>query len=201
MSRSNTLLTCNYWIFDLDGTLTHSAHDFDHIREELGLPEAMPILEALKALPDQQAAPLWQKLNELELFYARKASVMPGVIPVLEKLHARGAQLAILTRNTMPVVTQILQGCGIHHFFPREHVLDRDSCAPKPSAEGILHLLERWAVPPEEAVMVGDYLFDLQAGKRAGVTTVHIDPLGVFAWPEMSDICVCGFEEILERID
>ena len=26
-----------YWIFDLDGTLTVSAHDFEHMRRELGL--------------------------------------------------------------------------------------------------------------------------------------------------------------------
>ncbi len=196
MSALYALKSCKHWIFDLDGTLTISAHDFNHIRKQLGLPESVPILEALKAMPVDQAEPLWRMLNELELYYADKALLMHGVIPVLEKLHARGAQLAILTRNTMPVVKHTLQACGIDHFFPLDHLLDRDSCEPKPSPEGILHLLKLWDIQAEHAVMVGDYLFDLQAGKRAGVTTVHIDLQGVFAWREISDVCIRGFAEI-----
>jgi HAD superfamily hydrolase (TIGR01509 family) len=196
MPSRHFLSSCNHWIFDMDGTLTISQHDFEYIRKELGLPKAIPILEALNAMSAQEAEPLWQKLNELELFYAAKAKVMHGVIPLLEKLQARGAQLAILTRNTMPVVKLTLQACGIDHFFPQRYLLDRDSCQPKPSPEGIQHLLQLWDARPRDVVMVGDYLFDLQAGKGAGVTTIHIDPQGVFAWPEMSDICIREFAEI-----
>lgn len=196
MSFPKTLATCNYWIFDLDGTLTNSAHDFEHIRQELGLPKTIPILEALKAMPELQAEPLWKKLNEMELYYASKASVRQGAISLLEKLYARGAQLAILTRNTLPVVNQTLETCGLNHFFSIENILDRDAVKPKPSPEGILHLLQIWGVRPEDAVMVGDYLFDLQAGQGAGVTTVLIDPKGVFRWPELSDICIQELMEI-----
>lgn len=185
----------------MDGTLTTSAHDFDHMRQTLGLPQEVPILEALKALPGHQAAPLWEKLNEMEIHYAAKSSIKHGVQSILEKLQVRRAQLAILTRNTLPVVIQTLQACGIDHFFPHEHLLDRDACQPKPSPEGIHHLLELWGARPEETVMVGDYLFDLQAGKGAGVRTIHIDPQGNFAWPELSDICIREFSEIENLID
>ena len=47
MSAQLTRRPC--WIFDLDGTLTVAAHDFDAIRAELGLPQGRPILEALLA--------------------------------------------------------------------------------------------------------------------------------------------------------
>ncbi len=200
MSKRHSLLSCNHWIFDMDGTLTISQHDFAYIRKKLGLPQAVPILEALNAMPLQQAEPLWEMLNDLELYYAGNATIMHGVRPVLERLYARGAQLAILTRNTMPVVKLTLQACGIDHFFPQHHLLDRDSCKPKPSPEGVHHLLQLWGAEPEDAVMVGDYLYDLQAGKGAGVTTIHIDPEGMFAWPEMSDICIREFAEIEDYI-
>ena len=49
-----------HWIFDLDGTLTVSAHDFEHMRRELGLEPQAPILEALQAMPESEAAPLWE---------------------------------------------------------------------------------------------------------------------------------------------
>jgi phosphoglycolate phosphatase-like HAD superfamily hydrolase len=75
-------------------------------------------------MPESEAAPLWESLNELEFYYAGKASVMRGASELLQKLHDGGRQLAILTRNTMPVVKHTLQACKIDHFFPLDHILD-----------------------------------------------------------------------------
>ena len=186
----------NFWIFDMDGTLTISAHDFEYIRRQLGIEANAPILEALNAMPEDQAAPLWESLNQMEEHFAEKSSLMPGAVELLQRLRARGAQLAILTRNTMPVVEKTLFACGIDQFFPRQHILDRDSCVPKPSPDGIRHLLDYWQADTDDTVMVGDYLFDLQAGKGAGVTTIHLDAQGEFAWPEFTDIGIREFAEI-----
>ncbi len=180
----------------MDGTLTIGAHDFEYIRRKLGLEPKVPILEALNAMPVEQAKPLWRSLNEMEEYIAEKSSPMYGATALLQKLHSRGAQLAILTRNTMPVVEKTLQACEIQHFFPPEQILDRDSCTPKPSPDGIHRLLNHWQADAADTVMVGDYLFDLQAGKSAGVTTIHIDRKGEFIWPEVADICIREFSEI-----
>jgi HAD superfamily hydrolase (TIGR01549 family) len=186
----------NHWIFDLDGTLTISAHDFTYIRDKLGLEANAPILEALNAMPEEEAAPLWESLNEMEEYFATQSSLMHGAIELLQRLQARGVQLAILTRNTMPVVEKTLLACGIDHFFPRQQILDRDSCPPKPSPDGIRRLLDYWQADADDTVMVGDYLYDLQAGKGAGVITIHLDPQGIFAWPDVADICIREFAEI-----
>ena len=196
MLKHHQLHKRNHWIFDMDGTLTVGAHDFEYIRRKLGLEPRVPILEALNAMPMEQAKPLWQSLNEMEEFFAEKSSLMHGASALLQKLHSRGAQLAILTRNTMPVVEKTLQACGIKHFFPPEQILDRDSCTPKPSPDGIHQLLDHWQAHADDTVMVGDYLFDLQAGKTAGVTTIHLNQQGEFAWPEVADICIREFSEI-----
>ena len=200
MLAPNLLKHRNHWIFDLDGTLTVSAHDFEHIRRELGLAPEAPILEALHALPEAEAAPLWELLNELEFYYAGKASVMQGAAELLQKLHDDGRQLAILTRNTMPVVKQTLQACRLEHFFPLEHILDRDSCIPKPSPDGVKHLLEFWQADADDSVMVGDYLYDLEAGKGAGVVTIHVDTRGDVDWSEYTDIRVEGLGEIIDYL-
>ena len=52
VTESDFLQRRRHWIFDMDGTLTVSAHDFEHMRRELGLPPDVPILEALHALPE-----------------------------------------------------------------------------------------------------------------------------------------------------
>jgi HAD superfamily hydrolase (TIGR01509 family) len=200
MLAPNLLKHRGHWIFDLDGTLTVSAHDFEHMRRELGLAPQTPILEALQAMPESEAAPLWKSLNELEFYYAGKASVMQGANELLQKLHVSGRQLAILTRNTMPVVKHTLQACKIDHFFPLDHILDRDSCIPKPSPDGVNRLLQFWQADADDTVMVGDYLYDLEAGKGAGVATIHVDTRGDVDWSEFTDIRVEGLGEIIEYL-
>jgi len=200
MHQPNLLEHRGHWIFDLDGTLTVSAHDFEHMRQELGLEPQVPILEALHAMPDDEAAPLWEALNELEFYYAGKASIMQGANELLQKLHNKGRQLAILTRNTMPVVKHTLEACSIDQFFPLDHILDRDSCIPKPSPDGIQRLLKFWQADADDTVMVGDFLYDLEAGKGAGVATIHLDTRGDVDWSEFTDIRVEGLGEIIEYI-
>ena len=200
MLAPNLLKHRGHWIFDLDGTLTVSAHDFEHMRNELGLEPQVPILEALQAMPEDKAAPLWEALNELEFYYAGKASIMQGANELLQKLHDNGRQLAILTRNTMPVVKHTLEACSIDQFFPLDHILDRDSCIPKPSPDGIQRLLKFWQADADDTVMVGDFLYDLEAGKGAGVATVHLDTRGDVDWSEFTDIRVEGLGEIIEYI-
>ena len=184
----------------MDGTLTVSAHDFDHIRGELGLPPQAPILEALQAMPAETAAPLWKLLDELEFYYAGKASIMQGAVELLEQLQREQKKLAILTRNTMPVVAQTLKACGLEHFFSDEHILDRDSCSPKPSPDGIHYLLKLWRADANDTVMVGDYLYDLEAGRGAGVATIHLDTRGDVDWSEFTDLRVLQLDEVTEYL-
>jgi len=47
--------------------------------------------------------------------------------------------------------------------------------------------------------MVGDYLFDLQAGHSAGTTTVHLDVNGEFAWPDITDVAIQSLTELLDN--
>ena len=89
----------------MDGTLTRAVHDFAAIRAELGLPADEPILEALAAMPDRQAAPLWRRLDEMEFELARQATPMHGVADFLRVVgqsrtgRARKDQAAGLSRS------------------------------------------------------------------------------------------------------
>ena len=182
----------------MDGTLTVAAHDFDSIREDLGLPAGTPILEALSAMPANEAGPLWDILDEHEHRAAEVAKPMPGSAELLATLSRRSARLGIITRNMMPVAHKTLAACGLETYFERPAILDRDSSIPKPAPDGVLHLLEQWQAAPDDAVMVGDYLFDLQAGRAAGVATIHVDTTGTFPWPELADICVTSLHELTQ---
>lgn len=196
-----SLAARRHWIFDLDGTLTVAAHDFAAIRRELGIEAGRPILEALAALPADESAPLYARLDAIELEIAARARPQAGAGALLEALSARGARLGILTRNSFRNVEETLRVCGLGAFFEPACIVGREAAPPKPNADGIHRLLAHWRAAPGETVMVGDYLYDLQAGRAAGTATVHVDPSGQFAFAEHADVCVRSFDELAALLE
>ena len=62
--------------------------------------------------------------------------------------------------------------------FARRFDLPFVPCAMKPLPWGVLHAVEKLAVPPCEVAMVGDQLFaDVLAGRLAGIRTILVDPI------------------------
>jgi HAD superfamily hydrolase (TIGR01509 family) len=189
-----------HWIFDLDGTLTESVHDFPAIARALGLPDTQPILESLVMLPEPQAVPIHRRLDEIELAIARRARPAPGAAALLGLLRRRGGRLGIVTRNTRITARATLAVSELDQHFLEEDIIGRQEATPKPDPGGIERLLESWGAPPEDAVMVGDYLFDLQAGRAAGVTTVYVDPTGGFPWRDHADTHVTSLVELAQQV-
>jgi HAD superfamily hydrolase (TIGR01509 family) len=192
------ILASKHWIFDMDGTLTIGVHDFAMMRSELGLAPDAAILETVQAMPPEQAAPLWKKINVMEYHFASLAKPMPGAFELLEHLQLKGVNLGILTRNVMPATLQTLKACNLEQFFSPSDILDRASCEPKPHPAGIHLLLDQWGAKTSESVMVGDYVFDLEAGRAADVATVHVNTLSQHPWPHMTD---WGIDHLHQLID
>lgn len=180
----------------MDGTLTVAIHDFDAIRDALGLPQGRPILEQLAELPEEQAGPLRERLDEIERDLAGRTQAQAGARELLAALRNGGARMGILTRNSHVNALATLSNCGLVEFFDPAFVLGRESCEVKPSADGIRMLLAAWDASPDDAVMVGDYLFDLIAGREAGTATVYVDPNGKFEYRARADVCVGDLEEL-----
>jgi HAD superfamily hydrolase (TIGR01509 family) len=188
------------WIFDMDGTLTIEAHDFAAICQELGIPGNKNILEGIAEMPEAEAAQCRKKLEQIELDIAQHSQAQPGAVELLSQLQQQNKRIAILTRNSKTVADRTLAACGLDVFFDSNVILSRDCCTPKPSPDGIHHLLKNWNSTPQQAVMVGDYVFDLLSGRNAGTATVHLDVNGVFAWPEHADLCVTHLDELAATI-
>lgn len=193
----HALLSRKHWVFDMDGTLTIAQHDFDAIREELGLPEGLPILESLELMPEEESAPLHQQLNEIELEIAGHSKAAKGAEALLEKLLSNGANIGILTRNNAVNIDVTLKAAGLDTYFKAPYLLSRDCITPKPAPSGIQHLLHVWKGNPDHAVMVGDHLHDLLAGRAAGVKTVYVDPSEGYQFKADADVCVSQLTELL----
>ncbi|HXX46913.1 MAG TPA: HAD-IA family hydrolase [Myxococcota bacterium] len=189
-----------FWIFDMDGTLTVAVHDFEAIRTELGLEPSKPILEQIAELPRERALRVSARLDAIELALAARARAAAGAHALLERLSERGARLGILTRNSFANACETLRACELAHFFEPTCVLGREAAAPKPDPQGIRRLLAHWSAEPREAVMVGDYRYDLLAGRAAGALTVYVDPEGAFPFAELADVAVDSLSALAERL-
>lgn len=175
-----------HWVFDMDGTLTIAVHDFAAIRRELAIPPEDDILHHLAALPAEEARAKHAWLLEHERELALNARPAAGAVELVRHLHERGVRLGILTRNARELALLTLQAIGVDDCFAPADILGRDEAPPKPHPGGLLHLAERWAVTPDEMVMVGDYRFDLDCGRAAGSATVLVN-LPENPWPELTD--------------
>jgi HAD superfamily hydrolase (TIGR01509 family) len=192
------ILARNHWVFDMDGTLTLPVHDFAAIRAALGVPDGADILGFLAGLPADRAQLLHDRLQEIEEELATKTAAAPGVVTLVERLHRRGARLGILTRNTRENALRTLEAIGVRRFFRPAWIIGRADASPKPDPDGVRKLAALWGADTCEMVMVGDYLYDLQTGRAAGAATIHVDRAGTFRWPELTDLGVGTFDELLE---
>ncbi len=152
-------------IFDLDGTLTVPVLDFDAIRKETGLEG--PILEELPKLDEKARRRTLDVLARHEKKAALESQLNPGARNVLQRLRQRSIRTAILTRNSRASLDTVVSLHGIEVDARRS----RDDGTCKPSPEPVLDLCDRLGVLPEETLVVGDTLFDLQAARRAGATS------------------------------
>lgn len=185
-----------YWVFDLDGTLTKPIFDFKRIKEQLGLPTDQGILEVLPKLESARAAQITKQLDHMEGELAERAQLAPGAFQLLTKLAEQGASLGILTRNKKSHTLKTLEVTKLKPFFRDEDIFGRKEASHKPSPDGLLQILKNWQAPAHQALMVGDYLFDLQAGRNAGMKTLYVDPSGTFPFCEYADFSIKTFKEI-----
>ncbi|WP_022964056.1 HAD family hydrolase [Halopseudomonas pelagia] len=186
------------WVFDLDGTLTLAQHDFAAIRRELGIPAGDDILCFIASRPLSEREQLSSQLDAIEMRLAAEVRAAPGAAELIRHLHESGRHIGILTRNLQQVARSSLELLGVLDCFAPEHILGRDQALPKPDPDGIHQLLGRWSVARTQAVMVGDFRFDLEAGRAAGCHTclVHADN----QWPELADWHVTDCRDLMVQL-
>lgn len=188
-------------IFDLDGTLVESCLDFEAMRVEMELPPGVAILEALDEMPATRRARCVEILDRHERQGVERAHLMPGADVLCAALRQRGIRQAVLTRNSRPCTLATLSRFGLE-FDP---VVTREDAPPKPDPTAILEICHRWKLPAQQVVMLGDYVFDLEAGRAAGCRTVLFSrgrkDEQRQAWRRLYDFDLADFEQAAQLLE
>lgn len=178
-------------IFDMDGTLTVPAIDFISVRRELGILEGdlVPIIDAW---PEERRNWAWQLIEKYEDDVRSKTKLQPGVHDALVKFQRAGIKLGILTRNSRLGVDALLNILDIEF----DAILTRDHTHIKPAPEPVWEITKSWNITAEEALVIGDYIHDIECGNTAGASTCFFANPGMTSYADLADFSVTSFTEL-----
>lgn len=156
------------------------AFPWEYYTTSLGMPVADALAMYLRDLP--------LTLTMAELAAARNERVqaltetdlrpMPGLVPLLVALRARGDLLAVATSGTRSHISASLARFDLTDFFDAVVCID-DVARGKPHPDLILEVLRRTKTTPRDAIMLEDAPRGVEAAHRAGVFCIAVPTHGV----------------------
>ncbi|MCA1813005.1 MAG: HAD family hydrolase [Halobacteriales archaeon] len=182
-----------FLLFDLDGTLIKPGTDFAAMREEVrilflaaGVPRDFPFRHILGGIDDavdwlgahgraeegrELRGKAYSFIEQREREGLARAVDIPGVVEALERWRSAGYQLGIYTRTHPDVLRDSVAKFRLGRF---EVLLSRADCAPKPDPAQVHLALQRAGVAAEQALAIGDHVFDIQSARAARVRAVGV---------------------------
>jgi pyrophosphatase PpaX len=175
-------------LFDLDGTLVDSGWmilaSFQHATRAV-LDREIPdevllagvgsagLVEQMRTFDEQRADELVDVYRSHYAPLHDELEAFPGVVELLETLHAEGRKTGIVTAKRRDIVDLAFAKVPIAPYI--DVVVGSDEAARgKPHPDPILLALARLGAEPRQAAFVGDAPFDIAAGNAAGVFTIAV---------------------------
>ncbi len=175
------------FIFDIDGTLTSTNQlifdSFNHINNKyfgkILSPEEVIALfgpteeEIIVELFGDNAE---KAIADYFVYYKENhniASLHDGIENLLDHIIENGGRIAAFTGKGRRSAEITLKELGV--FEKVELLVSGDDVTQKkPSGEGILTILKKLGIKPEEAIMIGDSSADIKAAREAGVAVASV---------------------------
>ena len=179
-------------ILDFDGTLGDTAaviiRTMQSTIKELGLPSrtdkecadmiGLRLIEIPKVLfPESGEISELYASTYRRLFHEFNTDgaveLYPNVMETLMELKKRGKILTIASSRSHASLAEYIETLGLSDVI--SYVLGaNDVKEGKPNPEAIFKTLERFNFNADEAIMIGDTVFDIKMGKNAGVMTCGV---------------------------
>jgi phosphoglycolate phosphatase len=205
-------------IFDLDGTLINSIEDITNALNYAFGPYGVNDLNSTEVTAMVGEGPLKliqyvlterNLLVDKELLVTRfldyyashptdKTVLYPGTREMFEAL--KGLKMAIVTNKTEELSHKILKKFELDKYF--DMVVAVDTIAErKPSPGPVIYVLSVLNVAPEDAIIVGDSMIDVQTGKASFVRTVAVTHgYGRDGFQDEADFIIGSMSELIDIV-
>ncbi|MBA4503061.1 HAD family hydrolase [Marinobacterium marinum] len=179
-------------IFDLDGTLVSSSLDFAAIKREIGCPPGVDVLTFLSSLPTEQQDEALAVIHHHEQQDALHSDWMPGARAFVDTCLERQIPMAIVTRNSCHTSRLKIE----RNAIPIDRVMTRENSAPKPDPAALLEIANDFALPTHKVLMVGDYRYDLEAGRNANMQSCLVNYTTLPDYSHLADYAFPDFQAL-----
>lgn len=100
-------------------------------------------------------------------------TLFPNVAKTLQELHTNGYILTVASSKGKTALLELLDALEIARYI--KHIYgEQDVANKKPAPDMALHILEQTETAPNDAIVVGDTVFDIQMGASAGCHTCAV---------------------------
>jgi pyrophosphatase PpaX len=175
-------------LFDLDGTLIDSISniiacwqhtmrqclDQEVTREDILPNVGRTLMDAFEEIaPGRSDELLAVYRAHQQIIHDETVLPVPGTEDTIQAIKRAGLLLGVVTSKGIPAAVR-----GLDLFDLQPHldllVTHEDTSLHKPNPDPLIFACERLGIAPAEAIYVGDALWDIQAGKAAGVRTAAV---------------------------
>jgi HAD superfamily hydrolase (TIGR01509 family) len=153
---------------------------WDYYVTSLGMPVADAQEMYLRDIPDLLTMEelLAERAELMEIVAHTELRPMPGLLPLLAALRARGDLLAVATSGTRSHIERSLGRFELTGYFDAVVCID-DVTRGKPHPDLILEALRRTDTPASNAIMLEDAPRGVEAAHRAGVFCIAVPTHGI----------------------
>ncbi|MBR9828881.1 MAG: HAD-IA family hydrolase [Oceanospirillales bacterium] len=183
-------------IFDLDGTLVSSDLDFAAIKREINCPPEADVLTFLETLPVEQQHEAMAIVHRHELQDAQHCEWISGARAFVDSCLEHNIPMAIVTRNSCQSSKLKIE----RNAIPIEVVITRETSKPKPDPTALLDIARDFALPTHEVLMVGDYRYDLEAGRNANMKSCLVNYTMLPDYSHLADYAFPNFQALHEAM-
>ena len=179
----------------------------------LGLPEAIAVL--YPHVSDARVVEAFRRAyaNHYLSLEAEPSALYPGVAQALQQFRDQGYLLAVATGKGRRGLDRVLESQGWTDFFDVTRCADETASKPDPLM--IREILAHCGARPDQALMIGDSVFDLEMARRAGVDSVAVSygaqsieilqacspSMTINRFSELSDwLCFAGTAEVVAYV-
>ena len=191
-----TLQNIRGFIFDLDGTLVTSSLDFSVIKSEIGCPDNDDVLTYIEALNPKKRDWAMDIVHCHEREDAETCDWIAGAEGFIEACKQRSIPMAILTRNSAFSSHIKIE----RNQIPIDYLVTRECSKPKPDPSALLDIAKEFDLPPCDVMMVGDYRYDLEAGRNARMPSCLINYEQLPDYAHLADYVFPDFSAFYEAV-
>ena len=182
-------MSINTVIFDFDGTLadtngmvisswqyTYDMLGVERPSEEVifgtfGEPLPISMEKAFPDVPVDKSVGLYRE--NMNRIFEEKIEAFPGTVELIKALKARGCKVGVATSRMKETTMIGLRKFGVVEYLDAIVTME-DTTKHKPDPEPVLISLKKLDAKAEEALMIGDSMFDIKCAHNAGVKAVLV---------------------------